>query len=65
VTDPGRQPSGGDGWGESAGWEASAKLRRARALAMSDDERLRVVEEMIRMAVASGAFRAKRPHAAE
>jgi hypothetical protein len=32
---------------------------------MSDDERLRVVEEMIRMAVASGAFRAKRPHAAE
>jgi hypothetical protein len=65
VTGPGRQASGADGWGESAGWEASAKLRRARALAMSDDERLRVVEEMIRMAVASGAFRAKRPRAAE
>jgi hypothetical protein len=65
VTGPGRQASGADGWGESVGWEASAKLRRARALAMSDDERLRVVEEMIRMAVASGAFRAKRPHAAE
>jgi hypothetical protein len=32
---------------------------------MSDDERLRVVEEMIRMAVASGAFRAKRPRAAD
>jgi hypothetical protein len=32
---------------------------------MSDDERLRVVEEMIRMAVASGVFRAKRPHKAD
>jgi hypothetical protein len=30
---------------------------------MTDDERLRVVEEMIGMAVASGFFRAKRPHA--
>ncbi len=64
MTDPGRQAAGSDGWGESAGWEASAKLRRARALTMSDDERLRVVEEMIQMAVASGAFRAKRPHSA-
>jgi hypothetical protein len=57
-------PAGADAWSESAGWEASAKLRRARALAMSDDERLLVVEEMIQMAVASGTFRAKRPHAA-
>jgi hypothetical protein len=65
VTDPGSDAAGSDGWGESAGWEASAKLRRARALAMSDDERLRVVEEMIRMAVASGVFRAKRPHKAD
>jgi len=32
---------------------------------MSDDERLRVVEEMIRMALASGTFRAKRPHASQ
>jgi hypothetical protein len=54
-----------DAWSESVGWEASARLRRARALAMSDDERLLVVEEMIQMAVASGTFRAKRPHAAE
>ena len=59
------QPAGADAWSASVGWEASAKLRRARALAMSDDERLLVVEEMIRMAVASGTFRAKRPHAAE
>jgi len=59
------QPAGADAWSESVGWEASAKLRRARALAMSDDERLLVVEEMIRMAVASGTFRAKRPHVAE
>jgi hypothetical protein len=58
------QAAGTNAWNESVGWEASAKLRRARALAMSDDERLRVVEEMIRMAVASGTFRAKRPHAA-
>jgi hypothetical protein len=57
--------AGADAWSESVGWEASAKLRRARALAMSDDERLLVVEEMIQMAVASGTFRAKRPHAAE
>jgi hypothetical protein len=53
-----------DAWSETAGWEASARLRRARALAMTDDERLLVVEEMIRMAVSSGSFRAKRPHAA-
>jgi hypothetical protein len=59
------QPAGTDAWSETAGWEASAKLRRARALAMSDDERLLVVEEMIRMAVSSGTFRAKRPHASE
>jgi hypothetical protein len=59
------QPAAADAWSESVGWEASAKLRRARALTMSDDERLLVVEEMIRMAVASGTFRAKRPHAAE
>jgi hypothetical protein len=59
------QPAGPDAWSESVGWEASAKLRRARALAMSDDERLLVVEEMIRMAVSSGTFRAKRPHASE
>ena len=52
-----------DDWSNSAGWEASARLRRARSLAMTDDERLRVVEEMIGMAVASGFFRAKRPHA--
>jgi len=65
MMDPGWQAAGADGWGGTAGWEASAKLRRARALSMSDDERLRVVEEMIQMAVASGAFRAKRPHAAE
>jgi hypothetical protein len=32
---------------------------------MTDDERLLVVEEMIRMAVSSGSFRAKRPHARE
>jgi hypothetical protein len=32
---------------------------------MTDDERLLVVEEMIRMAVSSGSFRAKRPHVAE
>jgi hypothetical protein len=59
------QGADADAWSESAGWEASAKLRRARALTMSDDERLLVVEEMIRMAVASGTFRAKRAHAAE
>jgi hypothetical protein len=64
VTDPEQQAPGPDGWDDSAGWEASAKLRRARALAMSDDERLRVVEEMIQMAVASGSFRPKRPHSA-
>jgi hypothetical protein len=59
------QPAGTDAWSEAVGWEASARLRRARALAMSDDERLLVVEEMIRMAVSSGTFRAKRPHATE
>jgi hypothetical protein len=59
------QPAGTDAWSASVGWEASAKLRRARALAMSDDQRLLVVEEMIRMAVSSGTFRAKRPHATE
>jgi hypothetical protein len=63
MKDRASQPAGADAWSESVGWEASAKLRRARALAMSDDERLLVVEEMIRMAVASGTFRAKRPHA--
>jgi hypothetical protein len=56
-------PPAVDAWSAAVGWDASAKLRRARALAMTDDERLRVVEEMIGMAVASGAFRAKRPHA--
>jgi hypothetical protein len=65
MKDRAPQPAGVGAWSESVGWEASAKLRRARALAMSDDERLLVVEEMIRMAVASGTFRAKRPHAAE
>lgn len=54
-----------DAWLESSGWEASARLRRTRALAMTDDERLLVVEEMIHMAVSSGSFRAKRPHARE
>jgi hypothetical protein len=65
MKDRGPRPAPVDAWNESVGWEASAKLRRARALAMSDDERLLVVEEMIRMAVASGTFRAKRPHVAE
>ncbi|HEY7877216.1 MAG TPA: hypothetical protein VIC55_03280 [Gemmatimonadaceae bacterium] len=65
MTDRVPQPAGADAWSESVGWEASARLRRARALAMSDDERLLVVEEMIRMAVASGTFRAKRPHVTE
>lgn len=58
-------PPPSDAWSAAVGWESSAKLRRARALAMTDDERLRVVEEMIGMAVASGTFRAKRPHAAQ
>ena len=49
-------------WKAVAGWEAPARLRRQRELALSPDERLALVEEMIRMAIAAGTFRPRAPH---
>jgi hypothetical protein len=46
---------------EMPGSSESARVRRERALAMSPEERLAVVEEMIRLAIAAGTFQPKRP----
>jgi hypothetical protein len=48
-------------WKAAAGWEAAAEFRRQRDLALSPAERLAIVEEMIRMAIAAGTFRPKPP----
>jgi hypothetical protein len=53
-------PRPAEDWATASGWEGAARFRRARDRAMTDAERLQVVEDMIHLAITAGTYRPRK-----